>query len=64
MKRLTFCLLLAMLPLSGCGGSYATRGDSGSTGATRSDQQNTAPRTPTQDESPWANDPYFIAPPA
>ena len=59
MKRLTFCLLFAMLALSGCGGSSATRTDYGSTGATRAAQQGEAPRT----DSVWANDPHFIAPP-
>jgi hypothetical protein len=54
MKRLTFCLLLAMLALSGCGGSSATRPDS-SSGATH-----TMPQSETA--SPWANDPNFIAP--
>ena len=55
MKRLTFCLLLAMLALSGCGGSSATRPDSPSAGVT-----NTMPQS--QFASPWANDPNFIAP--
>jgi hypothetical protein len=59
MKRLTFCLLLAMLALSGCGGTSATRTDYGSTGATRSEQPSEAPRT----DSVWANDWNFIAPP-
>ena len=59
MKRLTFCLLFAMLALSGCGGTSATRTDGGSTGATRAEQQGEAPRT----DSVWANDPHFIAPP-
>jgi uncharacterized protein YceK len=60
MKRLTFCLLLALLALSGCGGTSATRTDSGSTGATRTEQPSAAPET----DSPWAKDPQFIAPPA
>ena len=55
MKRLTFCLLFAMLALSGCGGSSATRPDSPSAGVT-----NTMPQS--QFASPWANDPNFIAP--
>jgi hypothetical protein len=55
MKRLTFCLLLAMLALSGCGGSSTTRLDSSSAGAT-----NTMPQS--EFASPWANDPNFIAP--
>jgi hypothetical protein len=58
MKRLTFCLLFAMLALSGCGGSYATRSDDGAAGATRSEQRSEAPRT----DSVWANDPNFVAP--
>ena len=63
MKRLTFSLLLAMLALSGCGGSAATRSDYGSTGATSAQTQSEAPRGAAQNESVWANDPYFIAPP-
>ena len=59
MKRLTFCLLFAMLALSGCGGSSATRDDYGAAGATRSEQPGEAQRT----DSVWANDPHFIAPP-
>jgi hypothetical protein len=59
MKRLAFCLLLAILALSGCGGSSATRTDYGSTGATRAGQPSAAPGT----DSPWANDWNFIAPP-
>ena len=55
MKRLTFCLLLAMLALSGCGGSSATRPDTSSAGATH-----TMPQS--EPASPWANDPNFIAP--
>ena len=55
MKRLTFCLLLAMLALSGC----ATPPDYGSSGgATRSPSE--APGI----NSPWSNDWNFIAPPA
>jgi hypothetical protein len=55
MKRLTFCLLFAMLALSGCGGTSATRPDPSSAGATQ-----TMPQSETA--SPWANDPNFIAP--
>jgi hypothetical protein len=56
MKRFTPFLLLAALALSGCGGSSATRPDSPAAGATRTVPQSEA-------ASPWANDPYFIAPP-
>jgi hypothetical protein len=58
MKRLTFCLLFAMLALAGCGGSSATRTDYGAAGATRSEQPSEAPRA----GSVWTNDPNFIAP--
>jgi hypothetical protein len=56
MKRLTPFLLLAALALSGCGGSSATQPESAASGATNAQQ-------PSQPPSPWANDPYFVAPP-
>lgn len=66
MKRLIPCVLAAMLALSGCAGNMgagrdsASGGDtSSSSGATRTDERRQAPAT----ESPWANDPHFIAPP-
>jgi hypothetical protein len=56
MTRLTPFLLLAALALSSCGGSSAARPDSAAFGATNAQQPNQPP-------SPWANDPYFMAPP-
>ena len=67
MKRLIPSGLAAMLALSGCAGNLgagrdaASGGDtSSSSGATGADERRPAPAT----DSPWASDPYFIAPPA
>jgi hypothetical protein len=57
MKRLIPFLLLAAFALSGCSG-LAPR-DSASQGRTGADPYGPAPAP----QSPWANDPYFIAPP-
>ena len=58
MTRLVPFLLLAALAVSGC--SHLGARDSASQGTTGAYQNEQAP----VQQSPWANDPYFVAPPA
>jgi hypothetical protein len=57
MKRLIPCLLLAAFALPGC--SHLGARNSASQGSTGVYENGQAPAP----GSPWANDPYFIAPP-
>lgn len=50
MKRLMPFIWVAALALSGCASTSGARQDSASAGSTSA-------------QSPWANDPHFIAPP-